>query len=148
MNDLKMRGKFFVTLYGPDGEVKDNRHGENVVTTVGKEFIASFLYSSVVAASTFTAKYIAIGTNDVAESASDTGLGTEVSRSTATASYISGQILQLTATFGAGSGTGAITEYGVYSTNTAGTLVSRDTESAINKSASDTLTVVWQLTIS
>lgn len=148
MNDLKMKGKFFVTLYGPNGEMKDSRHGENVVTTVGKEFIASFLYSSVVAASTFTAKYVAIGTNDVAESASDTGLGTEVSRSTATASYISGQILQLTATFGAGSGTGAITEYGVYSSSSAGTLISRDTESAINKSASDTLTVVWQLTIS
>ena len=122
MNNLKMRGKFFVTLYGPDGIIKDYRHGDNVVTTVGKEFMASFLYSAAVAASTFTAKYVAIGTNSVAESASDTGLGTEVSRSTATASYVSGQILQLTATFAAGSGTGAITEYGVYTSNSAGTL--------------------------
>lgn len=148
MNSLKMKGKFFATLYGPNGEIKDHRQGDNVVTTVGKEFMASFLYSSVVAAATFTAKYVAIGTNTVAESASDTGLGTEVSRSTATASYVSGQILQLTATFAAGSGTGAITEYGVYTSNSAGTLLSRDTESAINKSASDTLTVVWQLTLS
>jgi len=148
MTDLKMKGRYFVTLYGPDGAEKDRRQGENVVTTVGKEFMASFLNSAVAAASTFTAKYVAIGTNATAENVSDTALGTEVSRSTGTASYISGQILQLRATFGAGSGTGAITEYGVFTSNSAGTLISRDTESAINKSASDTLTVVWQLTVS
>lgn len=148
MSEAKMRGKFFVTLYGADGEIKDHRQGDNVVTTVGKEFIASFFNSAVAAAATFTGKYVAIGTNSVAESASDTSLGTEVSRSTGTASYISGQIFQVRATFAAGSGTGAITEYGVYSSNSAGTLISRDTESAINKSASDTLTVVWQLTVS
>ena len=148
MNNVEMKGKYFVTLYGINGEIKDRRFGENVVTTVGKEYLASFLYSSVVAAATFTGRYVAIGTNSTAEAAADTGLGTEVSRSTGTASYISGQILQITATFAAGSGTGAITEYGVYSSNTAGTLISRDTESAMNKSASDTLTVVWQLTIS
>lgn len=145
---VKMRGEWFITLYGPNGELKDRRQGFNVVTTVGKEFIASFLQSAVAAASTFTAKYIAIGTNSTAESASDTALGTEASRSTGTASYISGQIFQVTATFGAGSGTGAIYEYGLFSSNAAGTLIARDTEAVINKGASDTLTVVAQLTIS
>lgn len=148
MNDLKMKGKYFVYLYGEDGELKDQRSGENVVTTVGKEFMASFLNSAIAGASTFTCKYVAIGTNAVPESASDTALGTEVSRSTATASYLVGQILQLKATFATGSGTGAITEYGVFSSSTAGTMLSRDTENAINKAASDTLTVIWQLTIS
>ncbi len=145
---VKMKGEWFITLYGPNGELKDRRQGFNVVTTVGKEFIASFLQSAVAAASTFTAKYIAIGTNSTAESASDTALGTEASRSTGTASYISGQIFQVTATFGAGSGTGAIYEYGLFSSNAAGTLIARDTEAVINKGASDTLTVVAQLTIS
>lgn len=145
---VKMKGEWFITLYGPDGTIKDKRQGYNVVTTVGKEFIASFLNSAVAAASTFTAKYIGIGTNSTAEAVGDTALGTEVSRSTGTASYISGQIFQVTATFAAGSGTGAITEYGLFSSNTAGTLVARDTESVINKGASDTLTVTAQLTIS
>lgn len=145
---VKMKGEWFVYLYGPDGSLKDRKQGYNVVTTVGKEFLASFLNSAVAAASTFTAKYVAIGTNSTAESASDTGLGTEVSRHTGTASYISGQIFQIKATFATGSGTGAITEYGLYSSNTGGTLLARDTESAINKGANDTLTVICQLTIS
>lgn len=148
MSELKMRGRYFVYLYGENGELKDSREGENVVTTVGKEYLASFLNSACAAAATFTGKYVAIGTNTVTESDSDTNLGTEVSRHTGTVSYLSGQIFQVRATFATGSGTGAITEYGVFSSNTAGTLISRDTESAINKSASDTLTVIWQMTIS
>lgn len=145
---VKMKGEWFTYLYGPGGELKEKRQGFNVVTTVGKEFIASFLKSAVAAASTFTGRYIAIGTDSTAENAANTALGTEVSRSTGTASYLSGQIYQVTATFGAGSGTGAIYEYGLFSSNTAGTLIARDTEAVINKSASDTLTVVCQLTIS
>lgn len=145
---LKMKGEWFSYLYGPDGTLKDKRQGYNVVTTVGKEFLASFLNSAVATASTFTGKYIAIGTGSTAESASDTGMGTEVARHTGTASYLSGQIFQISATFATGSGTGAIVEYGLFSSNTAGTLISRDTESAINKGASDTLTVICQLTVS
>ena len=145
---VKMKGEWFTKLYGADGSVKESRQGFNVVTTVGKEFIASFLNSAVAGAATFTGKYIGIGTNTVAEAAADTALGTEVSRSTGTASYLSGQIFQVTATFAAGSGTGAIAEYGLFSSNTAGTLIARDTEAVINKSAADTLIVVCQLTIS
>ncbi len=145
---VKMKGEWFVRLYGADGELKDSRQGFNVVTTVGKEFIASLLYSAAAAPSTFTGRYIGIGTNTTAEAAGDTALGTEVSRHTGTVSYISGQIFQVKATFATGSGTGAITEYGLLSSNSAGTLIARDTEAAINKGANDTLTVTCQLTIS
>ena len=146
--EVKMKGEWFITLYGPDGEVKDKRQGFNVVTTVGKEFLASFLNSACAAAATFTGKYIAIGTDATAEAAANTSLGTELSRHTGTASYLSGQIFQVTATFAAGSGTGAIAEYGLFSSSTGGTLIARDTEAVINKGASDTLTVVAQLTMS
>lgn len=145
---VTMKGEWFITLYGPDGKVKDYRQGHNVVTTVGKEFLASLLYSCALAAATNTCKYIAIGTDSTAEAVGNTALGTEASRHTGTVSYISGQIYQVTATFATGSGTGAIVEYGLLSSNTAGTLIARDTESAINKGANDTLTVVAQLTIS
>lgn len=148
MSEATLKGRYFVTLYGPDGKVKDYREGDNVVTTVGKEFLASFLSSATAGAATFTAKYIAIGTGSTAEAAGDTALGTEVARSTGTASYLSGGIFQVTATFATGSGTGAIVEYGLFSSNSAGTLISRDTEAAINKGASDTLTAVYQMTLS
>lgn len=143
-----MKGEWFIKVYGPDGKLKDSRQGHNVVTTVGKEFIASFLNSAVAGPATFTARYLAIGTGVGAESASDTALGTEAARSTGTCSYLSGQIYQVSATFATGSGTGAITEYGLFSANAAGTMLTRDVESVITKGANDIMTVVHQLTFS
>ena len=145
---VKMRGEWFITLYGPEGDVKQKLQGFNVVTTVGKEFIASFLSSACAGAATFTGKYIAIGSDSTAEAIGNTALGTELGRHTGTASYLSGQIYQVTATFAAGSGTGSIYEYGLFSSNTGGTLIARDTEALVTKGAADVLTVVAQFTFS
>jgi hypothetical protein len=144
---VQLYGKYEAVLTDENGKEIQRVYGSNVVCTNGKEFLASFLYSAAAAASTFTMKYIAIGTDATAEAAGNTALGTELSRHTGTVSYVSNQIFQVKATFAAGSGTGAIAEYGLFSTNTGGTMLSRDTESVINKGASDTLTVTYQLTI-
>lgn len=146
--NLKLSGKYFVYLYGPDGQLKDQREGHNVITTVGKEFMASFLYSAAVGASTFTAKYIAIGTDSTAEAVGNTALGTESARTTGTAAYVSGAVYQISATFATGVGTGGIVEYGLFSSSSAGTMISRDTETVVNKGANDTLTVTYQMTLS
>ena len=145
---VSLKGRWKATLQGPDGAVKQQVQGSNVVCTNGKEFLASFLYSAAAAASTFTCKYVAIGTDSTAEAAANTALGTEVARHTGTVSYVSGQIYRVSATFAAGTGTGAIVEYGILSSSTGGTLLNRDTESVINKGASDTLTVTCDLTLS
>lgn len=146
--EVKLVGRWRYELTGPDGVLKDSRQGTNVVCTNGKEFLASFLYSATVAASTFTCKYIAIGTDSTAEAAAQTALFTEIARHTGTVSYVSNQIFQVSATFATGVGTGGIVEYGLLSSNTAGTLLARDTEAIINKGANDTLTVTAQFTLS
>ena len=145
---IEMHGHVTVTLYGPDGQIKDQRSGHNIITTDGKDFLASFLKSAAAAASTFTAKYVAIGTDSTAETVANTTLGIEVSRHTATVSYVSGGITRFVATFATGSGTGAIVEYGLLSSNTAGTLIGRHTSAVVNKGASDTLTVTYDVTFS
>lgn len=144
---VKLTGKYYVTLFGPDGSVKETAETTNVVTSVGKEFLASLL-ASAVAGVTSTAKYAAIGTDATAETAANTALGTEVARHTGTVSYVSNAIYQVTATFATGVGTGDIVEYGILSSSTGGTLLSRSTKSAIAKGASDTLRVVFQMTLS
>lgn len=144
---IRLYGKYTAELYDENGGLKQRVEGSNVVCTNGKEFLASFLNSAAAAAATFTMKYIAIGTDSTAEAAGNTALGTEVSRHTGTVSYVSNQIYQVKATFAAGSGTGAIVEYGLFSTNSGGTMLSRDTESVVTKGASDTLTVTYQLTV-
>jgi hypothetical protein len=145
---MTLKGRWSITLQGPDGQIKDYREGDNVVCTNGKEFLASFLASAAAAASTFTMKYVAIGTDATGEAAGNTALGAEVARHTGTVSYVSNQVYRVTATFATGVGTGTIVEYGLLSANASGTLLSRDTESAISKGANDTLTAVVNLTIS
>lgn len=147
MSDVNLRGHYTARLYGPDGILKQEVRGQNVVCTNGKEFLASFLQSAAAAASTFTMKYLAIGSDSTSELAANTALGTELSRHTGTVSYVSNQIYRVTATFAAGSGTGSVYEYGLFSSNTGGTMLSRDVEGLITKGASDTLTTVYELTI-
>lgn len=144
---IKIRGFWDIKLIGETGELKEHIKGENVITTNGKEYLASWLNSSTTSGAN-TLKYIAIGTGSTAEAAADTALGVETARATGASTYTSGAIFSVTATFAAGTGTGAVAEYGLYSSSTGGTLFSRDTEAVINKGASDTLVVTTQVTLS
>lgn len=145
---MELKGRWRATLTDENGAVKQVVEGDNVITTVGKQFLASFLVSAAGAASTFTCKYIAVGTDATGEAVGNTTLGTETFRHTGTVAYVANTIFQVTATIAAGNATGAIVEYGLLSSSSNGTLLSRDTESVINKGASDILTVVAQITVS
>ncbi len=148
-NVVNLTGRYFVTVYGPDGAVKGKSESDNVVTTVGKEFIASFLKSAALAAATFTAKYIGVGTDTSAEAAAQTTLGTELARHTGTVSYTSGGILNVTATFPTGAAVGAVVEFGLLSSASNGTLLSRTVKAAAyNLTASDYIIVNYQMTFS
>jgi len=50
-------------------------------------------------------------------------------------------------TFGAGVGTGAVTEAGIFNASSAGTMLCRTTFSVINKAAADTLGITWTVTV-
>ena len=145
---VTLTGHWFIKLYGPDGTLKDETYGKNVITENGLEFIASFFNSAATAAATFTMRYVAIGTDSTAEAASNTALGTESARVSGIVTYSSSAIYSVTATFPSGTGTGAIVEYGLLSSSTGGTMLSRDTESVINKGANDTLEVTTEITMS
>lgn len=143
---VTLKGRWFITLYGPDGQEKAHQQGENVITEGGLSFLASFLNSANAAAATFTMGYIGIGTDSTTEAASNTALGAELTRHTGTVSYVSDAIYRVSATFASGVGTGAIVEYGLFSSNTAGTMFSRDVEAVINKGIDDILTVRTEIT--
>jgi hypothetical protein len=149
MEALKLTGRYFVSVYGPDGRLKEEAATDNVVVTHGKEFIASFLKSAALAAATNTAKYLAVGTGTGAESVSDTALGTELARHTGTVSYTSGGIYNVVATFPTGAAVGAVIEFGLLSSASAGTLLSRTVRSqAVNIGALDYVVVNYQMTFS
>ena len=144
---VTLKGRWNIKVYSGD-VLKQEVEGDNVVCTNGKEFLASFLGSAAAAAATFTCRYVAIGKDATGEAAANTALGAETARASGIVSYVSGAIYQVTATFPSGTGTGAIVEYGLLSSSAAGTLLSRDTEAAVNKGANDILIATVQITVS
>lgn len=143
MEDLiKVTGDLEVTLSDEFGNVKETFNFKNLVVTTGKNHIAARLGSSATAIS-----HMAIGSGTVDPAASDTTLGTELGRVALTSTTVNTNVVTYVATFGAGVGTGAVTEAGLFNAASAGTMLCRTKFSVINKSASDTLTISWNVTI-
>jgi hypothetical protein len=91
--------------------------------------------------------YIAAGTSNTAASASDTALGAEAFRKQGSVTS-STNILQNTVTYLPGDGTGVIQEVGLFSAVSGGTMFARQTITSFNKTASNSMVVTWQITIS
>jgi hypothetical protein len=143
---LKATGYIRFDLFDENGNLKEHKEIKNVVVTVGKNYLATWLTAATQA--DYFMRYIALGTGAAAASASDTALGTELATRVAGTLTSSGAVWQNVATFGAGVNTGAITEAGIFSASSAGTMFARQTFGTITKAAGDSLQVTWQITIS
>lgn len=145
INDLiKVRGELKLTLSSPQGNVKQEIIVPNLVVTAGKNLIASRLKDTTDAAMT----HMAIGTGSTAAAAGNTALGSEAGRVALTSTTVTSNAVAYVASFGAGVGTGAITEAGLLNASSSGTLLCRTVFSVINKGANDTLGITWTVTIS
>jgi pyrrolidone-carboxylate peptidase len=140
---VKMTGKLSIELRGPDGELKHSQEIDNLVVTVGKNFIASRMKDTTDAAMS----HMAIGTGTVAADVGDTTLGAEAGRVALTSTTVTTNNVEYVATFPAGTGTGAITEAGLFNAASAGTLLCRTVFSVINKAAADSLGITWTVTV-
>ena len=143
---VKATGRVNYKLFDSEGNLKDERDINNLVVTVGKNFLATWLATA--SQSTVFMPYVALGTGATAASAGDTALQTELSPRVAGTVTASTNVYQNVASFGAGVDTGAITEAGLLSASSSGTMFARQVFSVINKGAGDTLQVTWQVTLS
>ena len=125
------------------GEVKVDRLEKNLVVTVGKDWIAS----RMVGTASNVMGYMAVGTDSTAPAVGNTTLGAEVARVAVTSATASTNTVTYVATFGAGVGTGALTEAGLFNAASVGTMLSRTTYSVINKGSGDEMTVTWVITV-
>lgn len=138
------QGMLSIQLTGPDGEKKYDEVVPNLVVTTGKNWIASRMYDTAIPDDM---SHMAVGTNNTAAAAGDTTLNTESARVALTSTTVSTNTTQYVATFGAGTGTGALVEAGILNASSSGTMLCRTVFSVVNKGADDTLTITWTITI-
>ena len=142
-DNIDALGTLHLVLRDETGAIKSEFSTKNLVVTTGKNFLASRAAGTAQA----VMSHMAIGSGTVAPVAANTTLGTELGRVGLTSSNVTNNTIQYVATFGAGVGTGAVTEAGIFNAASAGTMLNRTTFSVINKGASDTLTITWNLTL-
>lgn len=140
LNDgLKLTGKLSIAI---NNEVVQEI--PNVVVTNGKGYVASRMKDATATAMS----HMAIGTGSTAAAASDSALGNEAGRVSLTSTTVTNNEVAYVATFGAGTGTGAITEAGILNASSSGTLLCRTVFSVVNKGAADSMTITWTVTVS
>ena len=140
INDgFKMKGRLSIAI---NNEVV--QEVDNLVVTAGKNLVASRLKDTTDGAMS----HMAVGTGTTAAAAGDTALGTEADRQALTSTTVTNNEVAYVATFGAGDGTGAITEAGLFNASSAGTMLCRTVFSVVNKAADDSMTITWTVTVS
>jgi len=139
---VTIEGRAQLILRGPDGNIKDVRDVHNLITTAGRNALVDLWDDGSTKPS-----HMAVGTGTTAAAAGDTTLETELDRNAVTSRTVSTNVLTMVGDWAAGDGTGAITEAGVLSAASNGTLFSRAVFSVINKAAADTLSITWTYTL-
>ena len=142
--NLKAHGELTISVFDRDGKLKEAKKVPNLVVTVGKNYIAS----RMVGTSATVMSHMAIGTGTGTPVAGDTTLGISAGRVALTAFTASTNTVTATATFPAGTGTGAITEAGIFNDVTTGTMLCRTTFPVVNKAAGDSIAITWVVTVS
>ena len=138
-SEMAMKGRLTIAL---NDEVV--QEVDNLVVTTGKGYVASRMKDTTATAMS----HMAIGTGSTAAAASDSALGSESARVALTSTTVSGADITYVATFGAGTGTAAITEAAVLNASSSGTMLCRTVFAVVNKGASDSMTITWTVTAS
>ena len=139
LNDgLKLTGKLTIAI---NDEIV--QEVPNLVVTAGKNYVADRIKNNSTVMS-----HMAIGTGTAAAAAGNTALGSEQARTALTSSTVTDNEIVYVDTFAAGTGTGAITEAGIFNASSGGTMLCRTVFSVVNKGASDAMTITWTVTVS
>jgi hypothetical protein len=144
MQDMvEVAGKLSIVLTTADGMVKDSRELDNLIVQVGKNYLAGGVIGSL------TQPFIqmALGTGTTSPTTGDTALQAQIARQAFTSSSVSTNIATVSTTYGAGVGTGALTEAGIFNASVSGVMLSRVVFSVVNKASTDVLTITWSITI-
>lgn len=146
---IKVTGHIWVYK---NGELVCER--DNIVTTVGKNALASLLNGA--SAGTSLVTHMGFGTSSTAVAAGDTALGAELvgngylrSNQTVTRSNPSANVIQYVANLTGITAATTVQEAGLFNAATGGTLIAHQLTGAVTlNTSSDSLQITWQISFS
>ena len=144
-DSLKLTGKLKVQKFNQDNNLVEIREIPNLVVSVGKSHIATRISAN----NEVIMNHMAIGGSATSPAASDTSLGSELGRVGLTSTSVSANTLTYLGTFSPGTGTGTVKEAGIFNAqgSGAGTMLCRTTFADINKGASDSIVITWNVSV-
>jgi hypothetical protein len=141
-----------LTLVGPDGQVKDTRRVHNTMATLGK---SSIINQCAASPTQVKPGWMELGTGTGGTTKLNAYIsGSRTALDSCTNTAATNAVLTMVCTFGAGVGTGAVTEAGVFSVVTQDTVAATtpmycySSFTVINKAAGDSLVITWTITLS
>ena len=141
---LSATGKLSIVVNDNAGNLKQELNVTNLVVDTGLDYIASRMKDTTETAMSHMA--IGDGTNDPA--AGDTTLQSQLGRVSLLSTTVTSNSVEYQATFPAGTGTGAVTEAGIFNASSGGTMLCRTEFAVINKAAGDSIAITWVITVS
>ena len=138
---IALKGKLTISL---NGEIV--RETDNLIVTAGKEWVVARMKNT-----STVMTHMGIGTGTTAAVIANTDLetvkaprvGLSVSGGTP-----AGAVITYACTYPAGAHEDAITEAGIFTALTSGTMLARTVFAVVNKGALDSMTISWAVTIS
>ena len=144
---LKMTGDVSLVLRGADGQIKETREIKNLVVNAGLAYVISRMVGTAKA----VMSHMALGSGTTAAAAGNTDmesiLGSREALDSTTISGSNNEKVVYVSSFEPGDATGAVTEAGIFNASTAGDMLCRTVFAVVNKSANDSLTVTWTITL-
>ena len=141
--NMNIKGELSIVVRDFEGKIKQTLHVPNLVVTNGKNYIAS----RMVGVASTVMSHMAIGTGTATPIVGDSTLNVEAGRVALSSFTASTNAVTGTATFPAGTGTGAITEAGIFNASSSGSLLCRTTFPVVNKAAGDSIAITWVITV-
>ena len=142
-DSVKITGKLTVKKFSADNTLLEEIEIPNLVVTAGKNHIAQRIITN----SETIMSHMAIGSGLTTPAAANTTLVTELAREALTTTTVSTSNVTYTATFGAGVGTGSVTEAAIFNASSSGTMLCRTTFPVITKSSSETIAISWTVSV-
>jgi len=142
---IGFKGKLHLRHFDAEGNLLHEFTKDNLIVNSGLAYFAGRNASDAVPA----INHMAIGDSAVDPNILDTTLGNELGRVSTANSNMSTEVMDdtavFTSVFGAGVGVGAITEAGLFNSNSNGLMVSRLIFPVINKGENDSISATWSI---